>query len=397
MRIVVCPDSFKGSMSAVTAASAIAGGLRRGFGSSDVEVIEVPLADGGEGTVEALVRGTGGELHHVRVHDPLMRPIEAQYGILGDGDTAAIEMAAASGLTLIKDKERNPLITSTYGTGELIRAALIQGAKRLVIGIGGSATNDAGAGAMSALGARFLDESGHELPPGGAALSMLASIDMSGFCFPTGDIEVNVACDVTNPLCGPTGASAVFGPQKGATPQMVKTLDAALANFARIVDLSLSRAVDMSSPSVNVSFPRRRESIADMPGAGAAGGLGAGLAAFLNAKLVSGIDLVLDTAGFEDALVGADLVITGEGRIDGQTAHGKTISGVLKRTRGRGVPVIALAGAVCDDLTQLYDLGLTAALSITSGPIPLDEAISRGPELIENLAFALARLLKAAR
>jgi len=375
MKIIVCPDSFKGSMSAVTAAGAIAEGLRRGFGSDEITVVEMPLADGGEGTVEALVRGTGGTLRRVPVHDPLMRPIEATYGNLGDGETAAIEMAAASGLTLITDDERNPLIASTYGTGELVRDALMQGVTKLVIGIGGSATNDAGAGAMSALGARFLDDSGNGLPPGGAALAKLAAIDMTGFSVPAGDVEVRVACDVTNPLCGPTGASAVFGPQKGATPEMVAMLDYALANFARVVERDLGR------------------SIADLPGAGAAGGLGGALAAFLNANLVSGIDLVLDAAGFEDAVAGASLVITGEGRIDEQTAHGKTIAGVLKRNKGRGVPTVALAGSVSGDLSELYDLGLTSAFSILPGPFSLQEAMSHAPEFIENVACGLGRLL----
>lgn len=373
MKIVICPDSFKGSLSSVEAADAIARGINLGA-TARVETVKIPLADGGEGTVEALVRATSGEIRWASVHDPLGRPVRSFFGMLGDGETAAIEMAAASGLTILSEDERNPLITTTYGTGELIRAALDAGARKVVIGIGGSATNDGGAGAMAALGARFLDANGDNLLPGGAALADLTSIDVSGFIFPTGEVRVEVACDVTNPLTGPAGASAVYGPQKGATQEMVAQLDAALANYAQVIAANLNK------------------DIADMPGAGAAGGLGAGLAAFLDAELRSGIDMVLDAARFDEALRGADLVITGEGRIDEQTAYGKTIGGVLKRAVAAGVPVVAVAGSVASDVTALYDAGLTAALSITPGPMTLAEAMSTAGDLLESVSANIIRL-----
>ncbi len=374
MKIIVCPDSFKGSLSSLEAADAIARGVKIGLGSSNVETIKVPLADGGEGTVEALVRATGGEVRWVTVSDPLLRPVKSFFGILGDGRTAAIEMAAASGLTLLKDEERNPMITSTFGTGELIQAALDAGAEKIVIGIGGSATNDGGAGAMTALGARFLDTDGNQLRPGGAALADLADIDLSGFRVPLDRVRIEVACDVTNPLTGPTGASAVYGPQKGATPEMVAQLDVALSNYAQVIAKKLNK------------------NIAEMPGAGAAGGLGAGLAAFLNADLRSGIDMVLDAANFDEALKDADLVITGEGKIDEQTAYGKTIGGVLARASKAGVPVVAVAGAVAGNIQALYDAGLTAAFSIVSGPTSLAEAMANAGDLLETVSASIARV-----
>ena len=374
MRVLVCPDSFKGSLSSVDAAEAVARGLELGADGEGVDVIHIPLADGGEGTVDALVRATGGEVRHVRVRDPLMREVDSFFGLLGDGSTAVVEMAAASGLHFLSDDERNPLAASTFGTGELLVAAVGTGVSKLVVGIGGSATNDGGAGAMAALGARFLDSDGRDLPPGGAALAELDRIDMSGFRFPLDRVRVEVACDVTNPLTGPLGASAVFGPQKGATPEMVQQLDGALARFAEVVKRDLGKDV------------------ADMPGAGAAGGLGAGLAAFLNASLRSGIDMVLDAARFDEALADAGLVITGEGRIDEQTAYGKTVGGVLKRASKRGVPVVAVAGSVTGDLRPLYDAGLTAAFSLACGPMTADYAMKHADELLTALAANVIRL-----
>ncbi len=367
MKILVCPDSFKGSLSAAEAAAAVARGARRAV--ADARIVEIPLADGGEGTVDALVRATNGQVRRVRVHDPLMREIESFYGVLGDAETAVIEMAAASGLSLLVESERNPMIASTYGTGELLASAQQAGARRIIVGIGGSATNDGGAGAMSALGARFLDRNGRELPPGGAALADLARIDVSGFRFPVGAVAVDAACDVTNPLCGPHGASAVFGPQKGATPEMVRELDAALANYAAVLKRDLGKDV------------------ADLPGAGAAGGLGAGLAAFLDARLRSGIGIVLDAVGFDDALHDADLVITGEGRLDEQTAGGKTISGVLRRASARSIPVIALAGSISGDLSALRSSGLIEAHSLVGGEVTVQYAMEHAEELLEQLAL----------
>jgi len=377
LKVVVCPDSFKGSLSSVEAADAIARGVSIGAGSRPVDIVKIPLADGGEGTVDALVGSTGGELRTARVRDPLMREIEACYGIAGDGKTAIIEMAAASGLCLLADRERDPLIASTFGTGELLLAAADAGVEKIVIGIGGSATNDGGSGAMAALGVRFLDADGTQLPPGGAALAKLDRIDMSGFAFPLDRVQVEVACDVTNPLTGPQGASAVFGPQKGASPEMVAQLDFSLARFAHVVKRDLGKDIDR------------------LPGAGAAGGLGAGLAAFLNARLRSGIDMVLDAASFDDAIADADLVITGEGKVDEQTAYGKTIGGILKRASKIGVPVVAVAGSCAGDIRPLYEAGLTAAFSIVPGPMSLDYAMKHAAELIMSLSANIARVAMA--
>lgn len=378
MKIVICPDSFKGSMSSVDTADAIARGIRMGA-SCELEIIQIPIADGGEGTADTLVRATGGEIRRMRVHDPLLREVDAFFGVLGDGKTAVIEMAAASGLYLLSENERNPLVTSTVGTGELLLAAVESGVEKIVIGIGGSATNDGGTGAISALGARFLDKNGNVLPPGGAALADLAHIDMSDFKFPLNKIAVEVACDVINPLCGPQGASAVFGPQKGATPEMVAKLDSALANYSEVIKRDLGKDVAL------------------MPGAGAAGGLGAGLAAFLDAKLRSGIDMVLDAAGFDEAISDADLVITGEGKIDEQTAYGKTIGGVLKRTAKHNIPVVAIAGSIAGDIRPLYDAGLTAVFSIALGPMSLDYAMNNAERLIKSVSANIARLKLANR
>lgn len=378
MKIVICPDSFKGSLSSIEAAEAIARGVLLAANSKPVEIVSIPIADGGEGTVDALTSATGGEVKHIRANDPLMRQIDSFYGVVGDGSTAVIEMAAASGLVLLSDDERNPLVTTTHGTGELLSAAVDAGVTKIVIGIGGSATNDGGSGAMRALGARFLDKHGNELAQGGAALAGLAHIDMSGFKFPLGRVSVEVACDVSNPLTGPMGASAVYGPQKGATPEMVAQLDSALANFADVIKRDLGKDIDK------------------MPGAGAAGGLGAGLAAFLDARLRSGIDMVLGAARFDEAIAGADLIITGEGRIDEQTAYGKTIGGILKRTKKPGVPVVAIAGAVQGDVRALFDAGLVAAFSIAPGPVTLDYAMQNAAYLIEQTAANVARLFNAA-
>lgn len=377
MKIVVCPDSFKESLSSVEAADAIAHGLEIESGIEPIEVVKLPLADGGEGTVDALVRATGGEIRRVRVHDPLMREIDSFFGILGDGKTAVVEMAAASGLHLLSESERNPLITTTYGTGELISEALRTGVEKIIIGIGGSATNDVGAGAMTALGVRFLDANGKELPPGGAALANLHRVDISSFDFPLDRITVEVACDVANPLTGPEGASAVFGPQKGATLAMVERLDKALAHFAEVIRRDLG------------------QDISELSGAGAAGGLGGGLAAFLRAKLRSGIDMVLDAVHFDEAIAGANLVITGEGRVDEQTAYGKTIGGVLRRASRAGVPVVALAGSYSGDLRALYDAGLAAVFSIAPGPVSIQYAMEHAAELLVNTSANVARLLFA--
>jgi glycerate 2-kinase len=374
-RVLLCPNAFKGSLTAAEAAQAMAAGIARVAPS--VETIRLPLADGGDGTLETLVEATGGEIHRRTVRDPLGRPLEAAWGRLGGErrDTAVIEMAAASGLRLLTPEERDPLHATTYGTGELMRAALEAGCRTLLVGIGGSATNDGGTGMASALGARLLDANGNELPPGGEALARLATLDMSGWTLPK-DATVIVACDVDNPLCGPEGAAAIYGPQKGATPEMVQTLDAALAHFAAVLREQLG--VD----------------VAEVPGAGAAGGLGAGLMAFCRATLQPGTEMVLDATGFDALLSRCQLVLTGEGRLDGQTTRGKVVSGVVKRSAAVGVPVIALAGELAEEAeTRLQEIGLTAAFSIVNGPCTVEDAMRDGYRLLTNAASRLGGLL----
>jgi glycerate kinase len=378
MKIVVAPDSFKGSLTAVDAAEAMAAGARRVF--PDAEIIRLPVGDGGEGTADALVAATGGRLERRRVQGPLGEPVEATFALLGDGETALVEMAAASGLNLIPEARRDPKVTTTYGTGELIGAALASGARCLIVAIGGSATNDGGAGAMAALGARFLDDAGRPLPPGGAALARLARIDLTGFRRPEACVRVVIASDVTNPLCGPHGASAIYGPQKGATPDDVRLLDAALDHYAAIVRRDVGR------------------DIRDTPGAGAAGGLGAGLVAFLGAEMRRGIHLVLEAIRFEERLRGVDLVLSGEGKIDGQTAAGKTLSGIGEACRRAGVPLIAFAGALADDLPDLEALGIGGVAALPSRPMPLAEAVANaGPLLTAAVARALQLVCIGAR
>ena len=376
MRIVIAPDSFKGSLTAAQAAEAMAAGVLRA--RPDAELFLLPLADGGEGTVEALVLATSGRREFLRVTGPLGEPIEAVWGRLGpDGDIAVIEMAAAAGLPLVQPDRRDPRRTTTYGVGELMRQAIRAGAKRVVVGLGGSATNDGGAGAMQALGVRFLGATGKPLPEPitGGDLSSLARIDAGSLADFSG-IEVVIASDVTNPLLGPNGASAVYGPQKGADAAIVAELDAALAQYAAILRRDLGR------------------SVADLPGAGAAGGMGAGLMAFLGARMHSGIDLVLDAARFEESAAGADWLLTGEGRIDAQTLHGKTISGLLRRCRPLGLPVLAFGGSVEDAAAgPLAAAGLRAAFPIVSGPMSLEDAVRDGSALLTQAVARVVRLL----
>lgn len=374
MRALICPDSFKDCAPAAEVAAAVARGFERGWPGSDLPCL--PLADGGPGTAAALVAATSGRFDEASVTGPRGEPVRARYGWLGDGRTAVIEMAAASGLELLAPAQRDARVTTTRGTGELIRHALDVGAERLLIGLGGSATNDGGAGLAQALGARLLDDGGGDLPPGGAALARLARIDVTGLDPRLTTTEVQVACDVDNPLCGPRGASAVYGPQKGATAADVAELDAALEHYAAVLARDLGRE------------------LRDVPGAGAAGGLGAGLMAFCGATLGSGIDLVLDAVRFGDALAACDLVITGEGRLDAQTLHGKTVAGVVRRARAAGVPVIAVAGAVLGDLDAFHTAGLEAVVPITPGPIDLADALARGLELLEQAGERIARLLR---
>nr|PZN71570.1 MAG: glycerate kinase [Bacillota bacterium] len=373
MKIVIAPDSYKGSLTAAQVAEAMAAGVRRVWPDADLAL--VPMADGGEGTVQALVDATGGRLITAAVRGPLGDPVEAVFGMLGDGETAVIEMAQASGLTLVPPERRNPLITTTYGTGELIRRALDLGAKRLIIGIGGSATNDGGAGMAQALGARLLDEDGRELEPGGAALARLARIDVAGLDPRVRSVQITVACDVDNPLTGPRGASAVFGPQKGATPEMVVQLDAALRRWAEVIRRDLGRDVE------------------NVPGAGAAGGLGAGLMAFLNAELRRGVEIVVEATGLDRHLAGADLCLTGEGSTDFQTVRGKTPMGVAAAARRHGVPVICLSGGLGRDYQQIYDVGIDAALPIVPGPVDLETAIREAARYVTDATERALRLV----
>lgn len=376
LRILIAPDSFKGSLSSSDVAEALAEGWLKVWPQANVH--RLPLADGGEGTVEAMVDATGGRMISLKATGPLGEPVSSFYGILGDRKTAVIEMAAASGLPLVPAEQRNPLVTTTRGTGELIRHALDQGCRRFVIGLGGSATNDGGVGMAQALGASFRDHLDRELADGGAALADLASIDLSGLDPRITESSILVACDVDNPLTGPQGASAVYGPQKGATPQMVEELDQALARLAHVIEEEMGIDVDK------------------IPGAGAAGGMGAGLAAFLGARLKPGIEIVLEAVGFDKALEGADLVITGEGALDAQTAFGKAPKGVADAAVKKGVPVVAVAGSVADDAAILYEHGFDAIFSCTPRPMSLDEAVLRTRDSLVQLGEAMARLYRLA-
>ncbi|HEX3270449.1 MAG TPA: glycerate kinase [Ktedonobacterales bacterium] len=379
MKIILAPQALKGSLDAAAVGQAMAEGAR--IALPDAEIAIIPVADGGEGTVSALVAATNGQLLLTRVTGPLGEPVEAEWGLLGadsaesDEKTAVIEMAAAAGLPLVPRPQRDPRVTTTYGVGELLRAALEMGCKRILIGIGGSATNDGGVGMAQALGARLLDANGGDLPPGGAALAQLAHIDISGMDPRLAQSAVRVASDVTNPLTGPKGASAVYGPQKGATPEMVAELDAALAHYADILKRDLS--VD----------------VADIPGAGAAGGLGAGLLAFAQAELVPGARLVFEALRFDERISGADLIFTAEGQLDTQTAYGKAVGAVAAAGQRQGIPVVALAGAVAMDDAALRALGLSAALPLPDGPLTLEESMARAADLTRNATLRALRLI----
>lgn len=381
MKIIVAPDSLKGSVSSIHAAEARARGIYRA--DPDAEAVLLPLADGGEGTLDALL-AAGGRRIAVSVKGPTGADISAEYGLLApDETTAIVEMAQAAGLALVPHDKRDPRETSTYGVGQLILAAAHAGASRMIVGLGGSGTNDGGAGAMQALGVRFWDSHNQLLPPGmeAAQLSRIARVDMSLFAFPLHKVSVVVASDVTNPLVGADGASAVYGPQKGASPAQVAEMDAALPHFAGLLARDLGRDV------------------AARPGGGAAGGLGASLMAFLNADMQSGIDLVLDAMRFEQKAQGADWVFTAEGRINAQTLQGKTIAGVLRRCRALGgLPVAAFGGSVDGEAAALLaEQGLAAAFPIAPGPISLETAMAQGAHLLEQTTERVVRLLIAAK
>jgi glycerate kinase len=350
MKVVVAPNSFKGSLSAAEAAAAIARGVREAL--PDADVVEIPVADGGEGTVDALVSSRKGTYREVEVDGPLGDPVRAAYGLIDGGRTGVVELASASGLTLTPLESRDPRRASTYGFGQLLEAVRRHGVASIVAGIGGSATNDGGAGMAQAMGYRLLDAGGRDLPRGGAALARLARIDSSGFDAGWRSVSVMVASDVTNPLTGPRGATYVYGPQKGADPDVLRELDEALAHLAVVIARDLGKQV------------------ADIPGAGAAGGAGAGLVAFLDAKLVEGAPLVVDASGFDQALHGARLVITGEGRVDGQTASGKAPGEVAKRALAAGIPTLLLAGSRGPGWESLSSMGVTSVVTLAQEADP---------------------------
>ncbi|KRM56746.1 glycerate kinase family protein [Secundilactobacillus malefermentans] len=377
MKFVLAPDSFKESMTAKQAATALEGGLKRVF--PDAVFQQVPMADGGEGTVQSLVDATKGTFITVDVLDPLGKPTKARFGMLGDQQTAVIEMAAASGIQFVNEKTKNPLETTTYGTGQLIRYAVEQqGAKKIIIGIGGSATNDGGAGMAEALGVKFLNASGQPIQRGGGHLDGLATIDMSAVPDAIKQVEIDIASDVTNPLTGDKGASAVFGPQKGATPEMIKTLDANLHHYASIIKAQLGQDLEQQ------------------PGAGAAGGLGTGLLAFTNSKMQRGVDIVVEMTHLKEALKDADVVITGEGGIDFQTQYGKTPTGVSLAAKevNPKATVIAVGGYIGNQLDVLYDMGIDSIFPILPKAMPLSEAMHSGQENLDRVAENLGRLLK---
>lgn len=355
-KIVVASDSFKGSLSSLEVAESAGKAIHAVFPECEVRMF--PVADGGEGTVDALVDAMEGKLIRCRVHDPLMRIIDASYGILGDGKTAVIEMAAASGLTLVPLEQRNPLLTTTYGTGELIRDALSRGCDRFLIGIGGSATNDAGTGMLQALGFRFLDRAGNELGQGGQILEEICSIDHSQVVPQLQNTVFTIACDVNNPFSGENGAAWIYARQKGADEPMIRRLDNGLKHFARVILETEQKDIDR------------------IPGAGAAGGLGGGFLAFLRATLKPGIQMVLETLRFDEQIRGADLLITGEGRMDRQTGMGKTPAGILEAGKKQGIPVIAIGGSI-EDTESLNRLGFLSVLSIQPGVVTLEQAMDK--------------------
>lgn len=374
MKIVIAPDSFKESLTARQVSEAIEKGLASIF--TEAEIVKIPMADGGEGTVQSLVGATNGKIIEKTVTGPMGTPVNAYFGLLGDGRTAVIEMAAASGLQLVPKEKRNPLYTTTFGTGELMTAALELGASELIIGLGGSATNDGGAGMAQALGVVFFDQYGKMLDMNGDNLIKIAKIDHSQLDRRFQDITIKVACDVNNPLIGVRGAAAVYSPQKGATPEIAKTLDIHLEHYAKMIEAYV------------------KKDVRNFPGAGAAGGLAAGLMAFFSPVMMPGIDIVIEAANLEAHLKDAAFIVTGEGRMDGQTLYGKTPIGIARLAQKHDIPVIGITGSIGENIDVLFDYGFDAVLSIVPGPIDLDVAIANAEDYIVQTMANAARLMK---
>ena len=374
-KIIIASDSFKGSVSSTEVAIATEKAISKIF--PNCNIVKITIADGGEGTVEALTSAMNGQIISCSVLDPLMKTITTQYGILEDGNTAIIEMASASGLTLLSEEERNPMVTTTFGTGELIKDALERGCRKFLVGIGGSATNDAGTGMLQALGFKFLDEKGRELEKGGQILEHIYTIDDSNILPQLKECQFTIACDVDNPFSGENGAACVYAKQKGADPKMIKDLDRGLKKFAGVISKTSGKNID------------------NIPGAGAAGGLGGGFLAFLNTELKPGIQMILEVLQFKEQIKGADLVITGEGKLDKQTGMGKTAAGVLTAASKQGIPVIALGGAV-EDMNFLNSLGFLAVLPILPYPTVLEKAMDKNftSQNIQNILEQQLRVIR---
>jgi glycerate 2-kinase len=374
MRVLIATDSFKGSLTSLQVANLIRNGILRVYPKAETEI--VPIADGGEGTVESIVKSVGGRYRTVEVHGPLWDIVNARYGIIKD-HTAVIEMAESSGLILVPKGKKNPLVTTTYGFGEQIKDALDQGCKSIIVGIGGSATNDGGVGMAAALGAKFLDKGGKEVDWNGGSLNKIEKVDLSGFDKRIKETEIIVASDVSNPLCGKRGASRVYGPQKGATSEMVEILDRNLRHFSEIIRRELK--ID----------------ILDTPGAGAAGGVGAALMSFCGARLEKGIELILDLIELDRRIEKTDIVITGEGRIDGQSVFGKVPVGVAKMAKKYGKPVFAVCGFIGENACKVYEYGIDAIMSAIVSPVSLEEAIKESSKNIEDASERLFRIIRA--
>jgi glycerate kinase len=374
MKILVAPDSFKESLSAKAVASAISKGIVKII--PQAEIIEIPISDGGEGLLDALVDTQNGKRIRVTVHDPLQRVIQTEYGILKDRKTAIIEMAKASGLELLEDVEKNPMVTSSFGTGQLIEHALDCGCTKIIIGIGGSATNDGGVGMIKALGGNFLDQNNKQIGEGGDALEQLVKIDLKGLDKRIKNCQFVVACDVSNPLTGKNGASFVYGAQKGGTPYQLKLLDTNLIKYASIIRNQFGIEIEI------------------VKGSGAGGGMGAGLMAFLNAELVSGIDLIIDALAIEKQLKNVDMIFTGEGKIDRQTLQGKTLIGIARLAKKHNIPAIAITGKIDKDINAIYKQGITAIFSIVNQPMNLNDGLKNAEYLIQSCVENIMRTLK---